>query len=137
MSPASSKGTIAQMPNMSSKHSALCYVGRDVDMLLTDGLLTTDKNPACIAYINLETIWSLRKERIWRRNPLCGRPNAAVVWMRRIKLAPIQPECEAEDPYITGILVALEQARRRASLCIACRARDRSETNLCAYIRDT
>ncbi|KAK2592823.1 hypothetical protein QQS21_009491 [Conoideocrella luteorostrata] len=103
-----------ELRRASDDHVTMYYDGRAVDVLRTGGTFKTQSgNNRRVAYINMQTVRSLRNEHVWSRNPLWGKPNGPVERLRKKKLRRLQPAREAEDPYIAGVLVALAQEQQR------------------------
>ncbi|TWU70519.1 hypothetical protein ED733_000916, partial [Metarhizium rileyi] len=95
----------------------LSYGGKDADRQRTNGIFTVKSGVRTVAYINLETIRTVRRRHMGVQNlrdlRLMIKKNNPVGWQIKKKLDRLRPAMEQEDPYIIGILIALAQSQRR------------------------
>ncbi|KAK3938170.1 hypothetical protein QBC46DRAFT_356047 [Diplogelasinospora grovesii] len=82
-----------------------------VSTLQTDGVYSSNSATPFLAYINLDTIVSLRRKYI--HTPPCDRINPPVAALRQKKLRFLKPQVEAEDPYLVALAIALAQEQRQ------------------------
>ena len=82
-----------------------------VNTLQTDGVFTSPSANPLLAYINLDSIVSLRRKYVHR--PPCDRINPPVAALRQKRLRFLTPQVEAEDPCLVALAIALAQEQRQ------------------------
>ncbi|KFZ23199.1 hypothetical protein V502_02329 [Pseudogymnoascus sp. VKM F-4520 (FW-2644)] len=101
-------------------HELLSFqFGHHVIDLRTDGLFASTCTTPSLAYINLDAFHSFRNECIRRKflgrsaHRRKGTQNSPVARLIDKTRRCLQPEKEAEEPYIVAVLIALAQQQRR------------------------
>ena len=96
--------------NYSGEFLSFYFDNRIVDHLRTDGIFPSDAATPALAYVNLDTVRSLRDMSINWSYP--KRPNGPVASLGQKKLDLLKPPNEPEDRYLAAILISLAQEQR-------------------------
>lgn len=86
------------------------FDSRIVDDLRTDGIFSYDAATPALAFVNLDTVRSLRDMSV--NGSYSKRPNGPVASLGQKKLDLLKPPNEPEDPYLAAVLISLAQEQR-------------------------
>jgi hypothetical protein len=78
--------------------------------LPTDGIFSSDAATPALAFVNLDTVRSLRDMSV--NGSYSKRPNGPVASLGQKKLDLLKPPNEPEDPYLAAVLISLAQEQR-------------------------